>query len=62
MHSNESTGTIDITDITGNEIVSIFIQGKNGQHVWDTRATKPGVYIYKFTADGSSVSGKLIIK
>ena len=62
MVSEESVGYIKITDISGKEIQQFRVTGKQGQHVWDTRWVKPGVYFYTLTSNGLSKSGKVIVK
>lgn len=62
MFSNESNGLITVSDINGIEIAKFNISGKRGQHVWDTRNIKPGIYIYTISSAGSSKSGKLVIR
>lgn len=58
---NDPQGVIKISDLSGKEIASIPISGKQGQQIWDTRADKPGVYFYTLNTAGFSKHGKIVI-
>lgn len=58
---NVSEGTIKISDASGNVVESFIVSGLRGQKIWDTRNLKQGVYLYLFTVNGSTESGKIVI-
>ena len=58
----DSEGVITISDVSGKLVATLQISGKQGQHVWDCRNIKPGIYIYKAETARFSKHGKLIIK
>ena len=60
VYANEAV--ITITDLQGKKVTSFTLAGKIGQKVWDTRAVKPGTYLYSFVAGSTTRNGKIIIK
>jgi hypothetical protein len=61
LPDNEAEGIVKISDISGKLIETFVVTGKQGQRVWDTRKIKQGVYLYTFTVNGISKSGKIVI-
>ena len=57
----ETEGIIKISDVTGKIIETFVVTGTQGQKIWDTRKIKPGVYLYTFTVNGISKSGKIVV-
>jgi len=62
LQDNTTTGTIIIVDMTGTIVEVIEVSGQQGQHVWDTRNIKPGVYTYTFNVNGIVNSNKIVIR
>ena len=62
LPGSNTEGVIKITDISGKLIKIFNVEGKQGQKIWDTRKIKQGVYLYTFTANGITRSGKVVIK
>ncbi len=61
LPDNEAEGIIKISDVTGKVFETFIVSGQQGQKVWDTRKVKKGVYLYTFTVNGLSKSGKIVI-
>ena len=61
LPSGVTSGIIIITDISGKIVATLFVNGKQGQKIWDTRHIVQGFYIYTLKAAGLSKSGKIII-
>jgi len=61
LPANDPQGVIKISNLSGNEIASIPVSGKQGQQIWDTRSVKPGVYFYTLNTAGLSRHGKIVI-
>jgi hypothetical protein len=61
LPDNEIEGMIKISNVTGKIIETFVVKGTQGQKIWDTRKIKPGVYLYTFTVNGISKSGKIVI-
>lgn len=61
LPENATRGVIVISDASGREVASMPVSGKQGQHIWDTRPVKPGVYFYTLSAGGFSRHGKIVI-
>jgi hypothetical protein len=61
LPENATSGVIAISDASGREVASMPVSGKQGQHIWDTRKVKPGVYFYTLNAGGFSKHGKIVI-
>ncbi len=61
LPDTESGGIIKISDVTGKTIETFVVEGYQGQKIWDTRKVKQGVYLYTFTVNGISRSGKIVI-
>lgn len=62
LPDNSTKGVIKIVDITGAVIEVIEVSGSEGQHVWDTRNIKSGVYMYSFIVNGIVNTDKVIIQ
>ena len=56
-----STGIINISDVHGNTVWQIQVNGKIGQKVWNTSGMKAGVYYYNLISSGLNKSGKVVI-
>lgn len=61
LPANNPQGVIKISNLSGKEITSIPVSGKQGQKIWDTRSVKPGVYFYTLNTAGLSRHGKIVI-
>ncbi|MFA5478381.1 MAG: T9SS type A sorting domain-containing protein [Bacteroidales bacterium] len=61
LPKNTGKAVIKITDATGQVVKVVEVTGTQGQHVWDTREVKPGVYFYTFIVNGIGNTAKLII-
>lgn len=61
LPENATRGVIVINDVSGKEIASMPVSGKQGQRIWDTRTVKPGVYFFTLNAAGFSKHGKMVI-
>ena len=61
LPDNLNYGNITITDINGKVIKVFRIENKQGQIVWDTRETCPGVYFYKMDYKHITKTGKFVI-
>lgn len=61
LPANDPQGVIKISNLSGKEIASIPVSGKQGQKIWDTRSVKPGVYFYTLNTAGLSRHGKIVI-
>ncbi|RLD47929.1 MAG: hypothetical protein DRI88_04835 [Bacteroidetes bacterium] len=59
--NDETEGVINITNVTGKLIETFVVKGQKGQKIWDPRKVKKGVYLYTFTTNGISKSGKIVI-
>jgi hypothetical protein len=62
LPNNSTTGVIKIVDITGGVIEIFEVSGVEGQHVWDTRNIKSGVYMFSFIVNGIVNSDKIVIQ
>jgi hypothetical protein len=52
-----------VMDFTGKKVYTQKLNGKEGQHIWDTRTMSNGNYIYTLTNNlGEKYTGKLTIK
>ncbi len=61
LPDNLNYGNITITDINGKVIKVFRTENKQGQIVWDTRETSPGVYFYKMDYNHITKTGKFVI-
>lgn len=61
LPDDETEGIIKISNVTGKIIEIFVVNGTQGQKIWDTREVKQGVYLYTFTVNGISKSGKIVI-
>jgi hypothetical protein len=61
LPDHKAEGYIKVSDVSGKIVETFTVSGKQGQKIWDTRKTDPGIYLYIFTVNGISISGKLII-
>ncbi len=61
LPDDKAEGIIKISDVNGKVIETIFVSGRQGQKVWDTRKVNQGVYLYSFIVNGISKTGKIII-
>jgi hypothetical protein len=61
LPDSKTEGIIKISDVNGKIFETIVVSGIQGQKVWDTRKIQPGVYIYTFSVNGISKSGKIVI-
>ena len=61
LPANNPQGVIKISNLSGKEIASIPVSGKQGQQIWDIRSVKPGVYFYTLNTAGLSRHGKIVI-
>ena len=52
---------IRISNVSGKNVELFNISGVQGQKIWDTRNIRPGVYLYLFTVNGFTESGKIVI-
>jgi hypothetical protein len=63
LHNIEKGAILQIKDITGRTLVQQDLNGKNGHWVWDTRKTKPGIYLFEVHENGKLLSsGKVVIQ
>jgi len=51
---------VSITDVFGRKVAEVEL--KSGKTVWDCRGLKTGVYLYRFSYENGTKSGKLVIK
>lgn len=61
LPADESMATITITDVSGKNIETLEIKGKQGQKLWDTRKIDSGIYLYTMKIDGFNTTGKIVI-
>jgi hypothetical protein len=61
LPDDESKGTINISDVSGQVIRQFSVSGKTGQEVWDVRNIYQGMYYFTLTSSGLSRSGKVIV-
>ncbi|MCF8308776.1 MAG: T9SS type A sorting domain-containing protein [Bacteroidales bacterium] len=61
LPSENSTGVLTLINARGETVKTFRLKGKQGQKLVDTRAMKPGAYLYKLNAEGALKTGKLII-
>jgi len=61
LPEGETSATLFITEPTGKKIEIFTLTGHQGQKLWDTRALKPGAYVYQMTSGTKSLTGKLVI-
>jgi hypothetical protein len=62
LSSDQSNGILRITDISGRIVTEFSVKGRKGQHIWDVRQVKPGMYNYILMEAGLIKSGKLVIQ
>ncbi|MEI6062906.1 MAG: T9SS type A sorting domain-containing protein, partial [Bacteroidota bacterium] len=58
------TGTsalLEITDLSGSKVLSVKLNGLQGQYMLDTRDIANGMYLYTFTCGKAAKTGKLVI-
>ena len=54
---------LDIVDAVGRNVYNTVLKGHVGQHIWDVRQMKDGIYIYNVTTkSGEKYSGKVTVK
>lgn len=62
VEGNEAV-LLQVMDLTGKKVYTQKLNGKEGQHIWDTRTMSNGNYIYTLTNNlGEKYTGKLTIK
>jgi hypothetical protein len=61
LPDSDAEGEIRISDVSGKQIASLTITGKQGQKIWDTREIKSGVYFYTLNFSGFNKSGKIVV-
>lgn len=61
LPESKEVANITIRDVTGKTIEVLYVKGKQGQKLWDTRQIDQGVYIYTLETGDFSKSGKIVI-
>lgn len=62
LPNNEKQETLTISDLTGRVIKKIFLTGKQGQVIWDTRDVNKGFYLYYLDGNSSpQTHGKILV-
>ncbi|OFY47569.1 MAG: hypothetical protein A2W85_12315 [Bacteroidetes bacterium GWF2_41_31] len=61
LPETENSAVIEISDVTGKTVQVIHLTTNQGQVVWDTRNTQPGIYLYTLKASGTQKTGKIVV-
>ena len=61
LPETENSAVIEISDVTGKTVQIIHLTTDQGQVVWDTRKSKPGIYLYTLKASGTQKTGKIVV-
>lgn len=61
LPDDNSSGQINVSDISGKVIWQIQVNGKRGQKVWNCSSEKAGVYNYNLMSSGLYKAGKVVI-
>ena len=61
LPGNNTTGLIEIRDISGKVVKSITLNGNQGEVIWDAAKNPAGQYVYYVTSGGYNLSGKIIL-
>ena len=61
LPETENSAVIEISDVTGKTVQIIHLTTVQGQVVWDTRNTQPGIYLFTLKASGTQKTGKIVV-
>jgi hypothetical protein len=61
LPEGETSATLFISEPTGKVIETFTLTGNRGQKLWDTRALKPGTYVYQMTNGAKCLIGKIVV-
>ena len=61
LPESQSSAILTITDGSGKIIEELYLNGQQGQKLWDTRSIKSGVYVYTLKFSGIIKTGKIVV-